>query len=175
MEWFFAHVFDENRQFEAQSADDAYFIFFPHCVSRVYFVFKLDLQMEHWAAIAKAEADYLVPLLRWARLHPLHQKHSGKNFWTVFSMDLGRQDFQRSAEYLQEWSVGQLAGHPEWIHGRFFTGGEAPGFTNSHENSCWKTDTEHVVVANDVFTARVQYWYDTVISIPTLRFGDIDP
>ncbi|CAD7973178.1 unnamed protein product [Amoebophrya sp. A25] len=170
MEWFFAHVFDENKQFLAQSADDAYFVFFPHCVSRVYFVFKLDLGMEHWAAIAKAEADYLVPLLRWTHLHPLHKKFGGKNFWTVFSMDLGRQDFQRSAPYLQEWSVGQLAGHPEWIHGHFWTGKEQPTFTNTHSSSCWKVDTEHVVAANEIFSERIQYWYDTVISIPT-RFS----
>ncbi len=67
MEWFFAHVFETNTQFvnndpgspsdrsrsygypDGIPGDDASFIFFPHCISRVYFVFKIDFEMEHWA------------------------------------------------------------------------------------------------------------------------------
>ncbi len=50
----------------------------------------------------------MIPLLKWAHLHPLHQKYGGKNFFTVFSMDLGRQDFNLSVPWLEDWSVGQL-------------------------------------------------------------------
>ena len=39
MEWFFAHVFEQNKQFISEDPEDADFIFFPHCVSRIYFVF----------------------------------------------------------------------------------------------------------------------------------------
>ena len=37
-------------------------------------------------------------------------RFGGRNFWTVFSMDLGRQDFPRSGAWLQRWSVGSLTG-----------------------------------------------------------------
>ena len=255
MEWFFGHVFDVNRQFLVKDVEreEAYFVFFPHCVSRIYFVFKMDFGLAHWDAIRKSEEEYLIPLLRWASNHPLHKKFNGKNFWTVFSMDLGRQDFQNSKEWLREWSVGQLAGHPEWSMRRYWPGvswsglgrkpwetglglphssavksrkygttleknlvgtaidsrsieevegGEIGGLgefsaeedsedpqqqspespnteeniekeihlAKTHPDSCWETDTKHVVEKNDVFTERVQYWYDTVISIPT-RFS----
>jgi hypothetical protein len=78
--------------------------------------------MEHWAAIHKSEHEYLIPLLKWAHLHPQHGKFGGKNWFTVFSMDLGRQDFNNSAPWLEEWSVGQLAGDEKWIWSRFWTG-----------------------------------------------------
>eukprot|EP00971_Amphidinium_carterae_P058034 1147767-Amphidinium_carterae.1 len=43
------------------------------------------------------------------------RKYDGRNFWTVFSMDLGRQDFPRSASWLESWSVGSLTGSASWM------------------------------------------------------------
>ena len=90
MEWYFMEMLRENRQYLAESFEEAEFVYFAHCVSQLYFALRESYNLSHWQAIERAELGYLVPILRWAHRSPAHRKHEGRNFWTVFSMDLGR-------------------------------------------------------------------------------------
>eukprot|EP00435_Cladocopium_sp_Y103_P015791 s2418_g3.t2 len=164
MEWYFMEMLRNGPQYLASSPEEAEFIYFPHCVSQLYFALRENYNYTHWQAIERAELGYLVPILRWAHRSPVHQKYQGRNFWTVFSMDLGRQDFPRSAVWLENWSVGSLTGSATWMQDAkiFFTEPDGP--------DCWKLDTEPVAVANHMFPARNFRVQDTVISIPS-RFS----
>ncbi|CAE7407625.1 RE1 [Symbiodinium natans] len=171
MEWYFMQMLRESRQYLAESLDKAEFIYFPQCVSQLYFALRQSYNFTHWQAIERAELGYLVPILRWAHASPAHRATGGLNFWTVFSMDLGRQDFPRSAAWLQPWSVGSLTGSATWtidqqmLHKSAFLSG--PGYK---ADSCWEEDTKPVALANEMFPARSFYKQDTVISIPS-RFS----
>lgn len=170
MEWYFANILRENPVWQSTRIEDAQFIYFPHCVSMIYFGLRLeDPSKKHWDAIWEAEETYLIPLLRWAHETASHKQHDGKNFFTVFSMDLGRQDFALSAPFLQKWSVGSLTGHEHWLQqsGLLVTSG-----SNTSGSGCWEEDTKVVVERNDIFAARDFKPWDTVISIPS-RFSPV--
>jgi len=170
MEWYFMQVLRDSPQYLASRPEDARFVYFPQCVSEVYFALRASFNMTHWAAISAAEAEYLIPLLRWAHGSELHQRHGGRNFWTVFSMDLGRQDFPRSAAWLEQWSVGSLTGSEQWLQNSGVLLTEPTGFGLA---SCWEEDTVPVTVANDMFPARNFREHDTVISIPSRFAPDV--
>ncbi|CAJ1366805.1 unnamed protein product, partial [Effrenium voratum] len=166
MEWYFIEMLRDNLQYLADP-EEAEFVYFPHCVSQLYFALKDTHNLTHWQAIERAELQYLVPMLRWAHRSPLHAKFGGRNFWTVFSMDLGRQDFPRSGAWLQRWSVGSLTGSPTWMADNRML------LNTSQMNDvvdCWELDTAPVVFANEMFPARTFRAQDTVISIPS-RFS----
>ena len=57
-------------------------------------------------ALRLAEFGYLLPLIRWAASLPEHAAHGGRNFFLVFAMDLGRQDFPSANKLLWNWGVG---------------------------------------------------------------------
>lgn len=80
MEWTFAQMLLDNPQYLASNANEARFVYFPHCATQVYFALRQTYGMSHWKAIEITELDYLIPLLRWAHGTPLHQQHHGLNF-----------------------------------------------------------------------------------------------
>eukprot|EP00928_Gymnodinium_smaydae_P008844 TRINITY_DN13251_c3_g1_i1.p1 TRINITY_DN13251_c3_g1~~TRINITY_DN13251_c3_g1_i1.p1 ORF type:complete len:895 (+),score=87.86 TRINITY_DN13251_c3_g1_i1:90-2687(+) len=194
MEWYFIQMLRDNHQFLADDPSSASFVYFPQCVSQVYFALRGEYGLTHWAAIAAAETEYMIPLLRWAHGTPEHRRHGGHNFWTVFSMDLGRQDFPRSAAWLESWSVGSLTGSQWWLwEGTRFLGRQrqlqameqekdvltahmdrptSPS-SASEDCGCWWEDTAPVTVASEMFPARNFRTYDTVISIPS-RFAPFE-
>lgn len=183
MEWYFATMLRDNVQYLAEQPENAQYIYVPQCVSQVYFTLRREYKMNHWAAIEAAELEYLVPLLRWAHGTQFHRRHQGRNFWTVFSMDLGRQDFPRSAAWLEHWSVGSLTGSEQWMEGRTAHQRTLRGLplaqASTKDQSCWEQDTVPVAVANEMFPARNYRKQDSIISIPsrfapegrTWRFG----
>mmetsp|Transcript_100706 Transcript_100706/g.284005 ORF Transcript_100706/g.284005 Transcript_100706/m.284005 type:complete len:437 (-) Transcript_100706:31-1341(-) len=168
MEWHFADFLRNNGQFLAENPSDALYVYFPHCVSQVYFTFRETYSMTHSAALAAAESEYLVPLLRWAHGTPLYERHGGRNFWTTFSMDLGRQDFPQSMTWLEKWSVGSLTGSERWLYdsGAFFRS----QFDGGDGRNCWEEDTAPVTLANELRPARDFHVQDTVIFVPS-RFA----
>ncbi|CAE7723648.1 unnamed protein product [Symbiodinium sp. CCMP2456] len=171
MEWYFIQMIREGQRYRAESVEKAQFIYFPQCVSQIYFALRQSYNLTHWQAIERAELGYLVPILRWAHASPAHRATGGVNFWTVFSMDLGRQDFPRSAAWLQPWSIGSLTGSPTWtIDQQMLHKSAFQGATSRATDSCWEEDTKPVALANEMFPARSFYEQDTVISIPS-RFS----
>ncbi|CAK9022597.1 unnamed protein product [Durusdinium trenchii] len=175
MEWYFLEMLRNNRQYRSEDLEDAEFIYFPHCVSQLYFALRQRFNFTHWQAIERAELGYLVPILRWAHRSPAHQRHHGRNFWTVFSMDLGRQDFPRSAAWLEPWSVGSLTGSATWMRDNdMFFKTHSDSLSSARKDAdgsdCWDLDTAPVALANTMFPARNFRVQDTVISIPS-RFS----
>eukprot|EP00927_Polykrikos_kofoidii_P076865 TRINITY_DN73889_c0_g1_i1.p1 TRINITY_DN73889_c0_g1~~TRINITY_DN73889_c0_g1_i1.p1 ORF type:complete len:939 (+),score=102.75 TRINITY_DN73889_c0_g1_i1:85-2817(+) len=167
MEWHFAEIISQSETYLAPRPEDARYVYFPQCVSQVYFAMRDTYNMTHWEAIASAEQDYLVPLLRWAHGSPLHKRYSGRNFWTVFSMDLGRQDFPRSAAWLEQWSVGSLTGSEHWLQGSGQFNRELARREDNTISDQFEGCKEEVALARALFPARNYRAHDTVISIPS--------
>ncbi|KAF4676528.1 hypothetical protein FOL47_005964 [Perkinsus chesapeaki] len=162
MEWYFMETLAMNRQFSVDDPNAAEYILLGQCVSYVYFWLRESRHLEHWPAIKEAEQSYLIPLIKWAKSSPLHKRYNGSNFIIVYSMDLGRQDFIDANKLIQTWSVGSLAGSPDWLDHNvqrltYMT-------TRNETDECYLSDA--VVVTADRDTKP----QDFVIGIPS-RFN----
>ena len=116
MEWYFAETLRSNTDYTSRYAEFAEFIYVPQCVSLIYFSIREEFpDLDHHAAIDKAETEYLVPLIRWAQNTAAHGIFHGRNFFTVYAMDLGRQDFLKADALINNWAVGSLTGYPDWL------------------------------------------------------------
>eukprot|EP00971_Amphidinium_carterae_P156648 3105233-Amphidinium_carterae.1 len=73
MEWYFATILRDSAAYLASSVETATYIYFAQCVSQVYFSIRDELDCPHWDAIALAEREYLIPLMRWAHGTPAHR------------------------------------------------------------------------------------------------------
>eukprot|EP00933_Yihiella_yeosuensis_P038191 TRINITY_DN32136_c0_g1_i1.p1 TRINITY_DN32136_c0_g1~~TRINITY_DN32136_c0_g1_i1.p1 ORF type:complete len:610 (-),score=112.55 TRINITY_DN32136_c0_g1_i1:20-1849(-) len=62
-----------------------------------------------------ADWEYLRPVVKWATEHPAHARFKGANFFTVYAMDLGRQDFPAVLASTANWTVGSLTGRSNWL------------------------------------------------------------
>ena len=157
MEVYFSQFIQSNWQMQVSDWRLADFIILPHCVSMIYFTLRNLSASDHWGGIRQAEQKYLVPLVEYARNHPAHQRYNGANFFMVYSMDLGRQDFPAVVDLTANWSVGTLTGRASWLEEKNYW--LVPNTLPSNE--CYEEDTTPVT------KDRVHHLHDFVIPIPT--------
>ncbi|CAE7312712.1 unnamed protein product [Symbiodinium sp. CCMP2592] len=92
-EYMYTDFFEMNRQFLANSAEEADFVVLEHCVTYAYHVLRYGAGFNTvkltWEALRIAQESYLLPLIHWAETTPAYQKTQGRNFVIVFAMDKG--------------------------------------------------------------------------------------
>lgn len=115
MEIYYTEFLDRNPSYRTNDWRAADFVWVPQCASKAYFEIKVDNNISHEAALARADAEYLKPVVEWVTQHPAHKRFHGANFFTVYSMDLGRQDFPASFPATVNWTIGTLTGQVDWL------------------------------------------------------------
>lgn len=124
MEWYYREAIISNVLFRVNDWRYADFIFVPHCASMIYFKIREVTQESHTDVLAQVERDYLLPIVHWAMSHEAHKVYNGRNFMIVFSMDLGMQEFPRTAKLIKDsWVIGSLANDPDYLarHKYYYT------------------------------------------------------
>ncbi|CAE7418168.1 unnamed protein product, partial [Symbiodinium sp. CCMP2456] len=114
-EYMYTDFFEMNRQFLANSAEEADFVVLEHCVTYAYHVLRYGAGFNTvkltWEALRIAQESYLLPLIHWAETTPAYQKTQGRNFVIVFAMDKGRVDYPMASRATQHWHAITTVGN----------------------------------------------------------------
>jgi hypothetical protein len=139
-EIFFPDFLRENLEHLAASAEEADYVVLPHCTTYLYHLYRYrygygETVAGCWEALRLDQDKYLLPLIRWAKLHPSHQVHGGTNFLIVYSMDKGRVDYPLASAATEHWKALTTVGNGSaWLREHQPYLAESPSY--GLENPC---------------------------------------
>eukprot|EP00929_Paragymnodinium_shiwhaense_P013319 TRINITY_DN121183_c0_g1_i1.p1 TRINITY_DN121183_c0_g1~~TRINITY_DN121183_c0_g1_i1.p1 ORF type:complete len:402 (-),score=48.42 TRINITY_DN121183_c0_g1_i1:552-1757(-) len=115
-ETYFPEFLEENPHFLADTPEEADWILLPHCVTYVYHMYRYrygygDTVEGCWQALELAQTKYLLPLISWAKEHPVHERTNGSNFLIIYSMDKGRVDYPIASNETVNWRALTTVGN----------------------------------------------------------------